>query len=184
EGEADPGVWMEREGFLPPNFDQLAKRCRIGRAKISIEPNWPPIDNIRVRVDDKLLGRISTRRRLPRAASRRRLGHPVPPPRRPRTEQGYTIYNVSRERERRTDSAVVALRMHVLGEPFGRQLVPEPAVLGLAVDYRAGGGELVAEPDIVEKAGDLAVGLAALCAAGDQVGHGGEPIEVDAAAPP
>src|SRR5215813_1780718 len=74
--------------------------------------------------------------------------------------------------------------MHILGEPVGRQLVPKPAVLGLAVDYRARGGELIAKPDIVEKAGDLAVGLPPLRAAGDQVRNSGQLVEVYAATRP
>src|SRR5262249_51409714 len=76
------------------------------------------------------------------------------------------------------------LWMHVLGEPVRRQLMPEPAALGLAVDHCAGGGELIAEPDIVEEAGDLAVGLPTLRAAGDQVGDGGQLVELDAATRP
>src|SRR5262249_60200942 len=65
-----------------------------------------------------------------------------------------------------------------------RALLAGPAVFGLAVAPGAGGSELVAEPDIVEKAGDLLLGLAALRAAGDQVRHGGEPIELDPAPRP
>src|SRR5262249_50236580 len=81
-------------------------------------------------------------------------------------------------------AAASRLRMHVLGEPVGRQFVAEAAALGLAVDHRAGGGELIAKPDIVEKAGDLLVGLPPLCAAGDQVRNSGQLVELDAATRP
>src|SRR5262249_21836560 len=47
------------------------------------------------------------------------------------------------------------LRMHVLGEPVGRQLMAEAALLRLAVDEGAGGGELIAEADIVDEASDV-----------------------------
>src|SRR5262249_18308120 len=52
---------------------------------------------------------------------------------------------------------IFTLRMDVLGEPLGRQLVAEPVLLRLAVHDRSGRGELVAHSKIVEKAGDLAV---------------------------
>jgi len=58
--------------------------------------------------------------------------------------------------------------MHVLGEPVGRQIVPEAILLGLTVDDRAGRSELITEPDIVDEAGDVGVGFASADAAGDQ----------------
>lgn len=60
-----------------------------------------------------------------------------------------------------------ALGMHVLGEPIGRHLVAEAALLGLAVDEGARRGELEAEPDIIDEARDVGVG----CAAADAAEH-------------
>src|SRR5262252_7102768 len=59
------------------------------------------------------------------------------------------------------------LRMHVLGEPVGRQLMAEAALLRLAVDEGAGGGELIAEADIVDEASDVGLRLATFGATGD-----------------
>src|SRR5262245_9473471 len=49
------------------------------------------------------------------------------------------------------------LRMHVLGEPVGRHVMAQPALLGLAVDHGPRGRELIADPDIVDEAGDVGV---------------------------
>src|SRR5215469_3151042 len=71
------------------------------------------------------------------------------------------------------------LRMHVLGEPVGRQLMAEAALLRLAVDEGAGGGELIAEADIVDEASDVSVRLAALDSTGDELRQGRKLVEVD-----
>src|SRR6266508_6267822 len=69
--------------------------------------------------------------------------------------------------------------MHVLGEPVGRQIVPDAARLGLAVDDGAHGRELIAEPDIVDEAGHVGSGLAALDPADDELWQGRKLLEVD-----
>ena len=70
-------------------------------------------------------------------------------------------------------SGGTGLRVHVLGEPVGRQLVAEAAVLGFLDHRGADRRELVAEPDIVQETGDLAVRLSPLRAPDDQVREGG-----------
>ena len=69
--------------------------------------------------------------------------------------------------------------MHVLGEPVGRHLVAEPALLRLAIDDGAGGRELIAEPDIVDEASHLCSRGAALDPAGDELRQGRKPLEID-----
>lgn len=62
-------------------------------------------------------------------------------------------------------------RVHILGEPLGRQMAAEAALHGIAIDHGAGGGELVAEPEIVDEAGDSVSAWTAACnLAGDQIG--------------
>src|SRR5262245_19126913 len=72
-----------------------------------------------------------------------------------------------------------SLGMHVLGEPVGWHLVAEPALLRLAVDDGAGGGELIAQPDIVDEASHLCSRGAAFDPAGDELRQSREPLEVD-----
>src|SRR5262249_43349369 len=71
------------------------------------------------------------------------------------------------------------LRMHVLGEPLGRHVVAEAALLRLAVDQGPRGRELIAEPDIVDEAGDVGVGLATFDPADDELWQGWKLVEVD-----
>ena len=74
------------------------------------------------------------------------------------------------------------LGMHVLGEPVGRQFVAEAALLRLAVDHGAGGGELIAEPDIVDEAGDLVVRLCGPATRPTiELGQGRQLLEIDLA---
>jgi hypothetical protein len=59
--------------------------------------------------------------------------------------------------------------------------VPEAALLGLAIDQGAGGGELIAEPDIVDEAGDVGVRSAAFDPAEDELRQGRQRLEIDLA---
>src|SRR5262249_54885969 len=71
------------------------------------------------------------------------------------------------------------LRMHVLGEPVGRHLMAEAALLRLAVDEGARGGELIAEADIVDEASDVGLRLATFGSTGDELRQGWKLVEVD-----
>src|SRR5215468_6172223 len=69
--------------------------------------------------------------------------------------------------------------MHVLGEPVGRHLMAEAALLRLAVDEGARGRELITEADIVDEASDVSVRLATFSSTGDELRQGRKLVEVD-----
>src|SRR5258708_5244301 len=76
----------------------------------------------------------------------------------------------------------LALRMNVLGEPIGRQVMAEARLLRLAVHHGSGGGELVAQSQIVDEAGHFAVGAPQRCLAGDHLGQRRRARKIDTSA--